>query len=341
MSEFVDIAVIGATGAVGEAIIEQLGEVEFAIGQIFPVASADSKGETTMIAKRPAAITDLADFDFSTVRLALFAVPAEVAAEYVPQAVDAGCLAIDCSSAFRADSSIPLVIAASLQGEEFASLGGQSVIATPGSLAAELALLLKPVNAEVEITNVSVVACMSASNAGKAGVSELATQSAGLLGGKSAEAEVFVQQSAFNLIPEVGAMGDDGYTMIEASTATELQRLLEADALSVDVSCIQVPVFYGNSMSVTIETRYPFSAEELTQIISGIDGVSLFAGAEQSGQPTPVTDLQSSDKTCVGRVRESRARQNALNLWITSDNVRKSAAKNAIAITQLLLESYL
>ena len=341
MPELVDIAVIGATGAVGEAIIEQLGEVEFAIGQIYPVASSASVGETTLIAKRPASIGDLAEFDFSSVRLALFAVPADVSAEYVPQAVDAGCTVIDCSSAFRADSNVPLVVAASLDSEGLANLGGQAIIATPGSLAAELALLLKPVNAEVEITNVSAVACISASHAGKAGVGELASQSAGLLGGKPAEADVFSHQIAFNLIPEVGAMGTDGYTTTEASTASELQRMLEADAMAVDVSCVQVPVFYGNSLSLTIETRYPFGVDELTQILSGIDGVSLFEGIEQKGLPTPVTDLQNSDKTCVGRIRESKARQNALNLWITSDNVRKSAANNAIAITQLLLESYL
>lgn len=341
MSEFVDIAVIGATGAVGEAIIEQLGEVDFAVGKIYPVASSASVGETTLIAKRPASISDLAVFDFSSVRLALFAVPADVAAEYVPQAVDAGCTVIDCSSAFRADSRVPLVVAAGLNSDDLANLGGHSIIATPGSLSAELALLLKPVNAEVEIISVSAVACMSASDAGKAGVGELASQSAGLLGGKPAEATVFAHQTAFNLIPEVGVIEEDGYTATETSTTHELQRLLQADDMAVDVSCIQVPVFYGNSLSVTIETRYPFSVDELTQILSGIDGVSLFDSAEQSGQPTPVTDLQNSNETCVGRIRESRARQNALNLWITSDNVRKSAAKNAIAITQLLLESYL
>ena len=341
MSELIDIAVIGATGAVGEAIVEQLGEAELAIGQIFPVASDSSVGETSMIARRPVGITDIADFDFSSVRLAIFAVPAEVSAQYVPQAVDAGCLAIDCSSAFRGDSSVPLVIAAGLSSDDVAALSGQPIIATPGSLAAELALLLKPVNAEVEITHVSVVACISASDAGKAGVSELASQAAGLLGGKSAEASVFAHQLAFNLIPEVGALDGDGYTSTEASAAIELQRLLEADALTVDVSCIQVPVFYGNSMAVTFETRYPLGVEELRQIFGGIDGVSLFEGAENSGRPTPVTDLQNSDQTCVGRIRESRARQNTLNLWITSDNVRKSAAKNVIAITQLLLESHL
>ncbi|MBL4781871.1 MAG: aspartate-semialdehyde dehydrogenase [Porticoccaceae bacterium] len=341
MPELVDIAVIGATGAVGESIIEQLGDVEFAIGQIYPVASSASVGETVMIARRPANVAELGDFDFSTVRLAIFAVPAEVAAEYVPQAVDLGCTVIDCSSAFRADPNVPLVIAGALNDEAIAGLGGQFILAVPGSLAAELALLLKPVNAEVEITSVSVTACMSASDAGKAGVSELASQSAGLLGGQSAEAEVFAHQSAFNLIPEVGVMGEDGYTVTETNAANELQRLLEASEMAVDVSCIQVPVFYGNSMCVTIETRYPFSAEELTQIFGNIDGVSLFSGAEQRGLPTPVTDLQNSAQTCVGRIRESRAGQNALNLWITSDNVRKSAAKNAIAISQVLLESYL
>lgn len=341
MSELIDIAIIGATGAVGEAIIEQLGEAEFAVGQIFPVASSASVGDTALIANRPVSISDLAEFDFSTVRLALFAVPADVSAEYVPQAVDAGCTVIDCSSAFRSDSSVPLVVAASLNSDDLANLGGQPIIATPGSLSAELGLLLKPVNAEVEIVSVSAVACMSASDAGKAGVAELATQSAGLLGGKPAEAGVFTHQTAFNLIPGVGEMGEDGYTTVESNTASELQRLLQAHDMAVDISCVQVPVFYGNSLSVTIETRYPFGVDELTQILSGNDGVSLFEGAEQSGQPTPVTDLQNPDKTCVGRIRESRARQNALNLWITSDNVRKSAAKNAIAITQLLLESYL
>ena len=341
MSELINIAVIGATGAVGEAIIEQLGEAECAIGQVFPVASSASVGETALIANRPVGISDLSNFDFSAVRLALFAVPADVSAEYVPQAVDAGCTVIDCSSAFRSDSSVPLVLAANFDGDDLANLGGQSIIATPGSLSAELALLLKPVSAEVEIVSISAVACMSASDAGKAGVAELATQSAGLLGGKQVEASVFTHQTAFNLIPEVGVMGEDGYTTIESNTASEVQRLLQANDMSVDISCVQVPVFYGNSLCVTIETRYPFGVDELTQILNCNDAISLFEGPEQSGQPTPVTDLQNPDKTCVGRIRESRARQNALNLWITSDNVRKSAAKNAIAITQLLLESYL
>jgi aspartate-semialdehyde dehydrogenase len=341
MSELIDIAVIGATGAVGEAIIEQLGELECATGQIFPVASSASVGDTALIANRPVGICDLAEFDFSTVRLALFAVPADVSVEHVPRAVDAGCTVIDCSSAFRSDSTVPLVLAAGLQGEDLASLGGHSIIAMPGSLSAELALLLKPVNAEVEITRVSVVACISASNAGKAGVSELASQSAGLLGGKSAQASVFAHQSAFNLIPEVGPVGEDGYTSVEASTASELQRLLEAGGMAVDVSCIQVPVFYGNSMSVSLETRYPLGTDELINVLNGIEGVSLFEGLENSGLPTPVTDLQNFDKTCVGRIRESKAHDNAFNLWITSDNVRKSAAKNVIAVTQLLLESYL
>jgi aspartate-semialdehyde dehydrogenase len=341
MSELIDIAVIGATGAVGEAIVEQFGEVEFAIGKIYPVASSASIGDTALIANRPESISDLAEFDFSTVRLALFAVPADVSAQYVPQAVDAGCTVIDCSSAFRADSNVPLVVAANLSSDELASLGGQPIIATPGSLSAELGLLLKPVNAEVEIVSVSAVAFMSASDAGKSGVAELATQSAGLLGGKPAEASVFAHQTAFNLIPEVGGMGEDGCTTIESNTASELKRLLQANDMAVDISCVQVPVFYGNSLSVTIETRYPFGVDELTQILSNNEGVGLFTGPEQSGQPTPVTDLQNADKTCVGRIRESRARENALNLWITSDNVRKSAAKNAIAITQLLLESYL
>lgn len=239
MSELIDIAVIGATGAVGEAIIEQLGEAEFALGQIYPVASSASIGETVMLAQRPVSIGDLAEFDFSTVRLALFAVPAEVAIEYVPQAVDAGCTVLDCSSAFRDDCNVPLVVSASLDSEGLASLGGQSIISIPGSLAAELALLLKPVNAEVEITSLSVVACLSASDAGKAGVSELAGQAAGLLGGKSAEAEVFSHQTAFNLIPAVGAIVENGDTTTEVSTARELQRLLQMDTLAVDVSCIQ------------------------------------------------------------------------------------------------------
>lgn len=340
MPELINIAIVGATGAVGEAIIEQLAGMELTEGDIYPVASSASVGETVMIARRPVLVRDLAEFDFASVRLALFAVPSAVAAQYVPLAVEAGSVVVDCSSAFRGDDAIPLVIA-SLNSEDLSTVGARNIVACPHSLAAELALILKPLNDEVEVTAVSVTALMSASDAGRAGVKELATQSAGLLGGKSAEAEVFAQQLAFNVLPQIGAIGTDGYTSVEAETAQQLRRLLATDSLGIDVTCVQVPVFYGNSMVVNIATRYPFDVEDLEQILARIDEISLFDGVASEGLPSPVVDLQSFDKTCVGRIRQSHSRQNGLNLWITSDNVRKSAAKNVLAIAELLLKSYL
>ncbi len=341
MSELCNIAIVGATGAVGEAILEQLVGLELPLGEIFPLASASSAGETVMIDKRPAVVGDLAEFDFTTVHLALFAVPSDVSVVHAPRAVESGCRVVDCSSAFRGDSTVPLILVSQdEQGLMDQGIGQHNLIASPGSLAAELGLVLKPVNDEVEITRINVVACMTASDAGKSGIGELATQAAGLLGGKTAEPEVFPHQIAFNVIPQVGDVQDDGLTAVERGTALELKRILGAEAAAIDVSCIQVPIFYGNSMEVLVETRYPLHIEEFEQILRQITGVQLFSGRDKQGLPTPVTDLQNFDKTCVGRVRESRCLENGLNLWITSDNVRKSAAKNAVAIAKLLVESY-
>lgn len=333
----IDIAVVGATGAVGGAILAALADSDLAFGKVHALASAGSVDETALFGNKSLSVQDLADFDFGRVALALFAVPAAVAAEFVPRAVAAGALVVDCSSQFRGDLDKPL-IAAAVNPEDVAAYGATRVVALPGSLALQLARVLKPIHDDVGVRRVQVATYQSASSAGKRGLSELAGQAASLLNGQPVEAALFPRQIAFNLIPQVGALGADGYSDEESGLIADLRRLLLEPELEIDVSCVQVPVFYGSAQAVQVQTQYPLDVEGARALLANTPGLVL--GDSTTPYAVPVGDLDEADQAFVGRLRAGRADTRMLSLWLIADNVRISA-HNAVRVAESLIKAYL
>lgn len=333
----IDIAVVGATGAVGGAILAALADSDLALGKVHALASAGSVDEVALFGNNSLSVQDLAEFDFGRVALALFAVPAAVAAEFAPSAVAAGAVVVDCSGRFRGDLDKPL-IAAAVNPEDVAGYGATRIVALPGSLALQLARVLKPFHDEVGVQRVQVATYQSVSSAGKPGLSELAGQAANLLNGQSVEAERFPRQIAFNLIPQIGALGADGHSDEENTLINELRRLLVEPELDIDITCVQVPVFYGSAQAVQVQTQYPLDAEGARALLANTPG--LVMGDSTSPYAVPVGDLDEAAQVFVGRLRAARADTRVLGLWLVADNIRISA-HNAVRVAESLIRAYL
>ncbi len=331
----IDIAVVGATGAIGGAMLAALAESELTFGRVHALASATAVDEVVLYGHKSLSVQDLAEFDFGRVALALFAVPAVVAAEFVPRAVAAGAMVVDCSGQFRGDPDTPL-IAAAVNPEDLASCATTHIVATPGSLAIQLARVLKPVHEDVGVQRVQVATYQSVSSAGKRGLTELAGQAASLLNGKAVEAELFPRQIAFNLIPQIGGLGADDKSDEEIGLINDMRRLLQEPEMDVDVTCVQVPVFYGSAQAVRVQTQYPLDVEAARALLANTPGLVL--GDSATAYAVPVGDLDSADQVFVGRIRGAGA--HVLNLWLVADNVH-IAARNAVRVAESLIKAYL
>lgn len=333
----IDIAVVGATGAVGGAILAALADSDLALGKVHALASAGSVDEVALFGNKSLSVQDLAEFDFGRVALALFAVPAAVAAEFAPRAVAAGAVVVDSSGRFRGDLDKPL-IAAAVNPDDVAGYGATRIVALPGSLALQLARVLKPIHDEVGVLRVQLATYQSVSSAGKRGLSELAGQAASLLNGQPVEAERFPRQIAFNLIPQVGALGADGHSDEEMGLIADLRRLLQEPELEIDVSCVQVPVFYGSGQAVQVQTQYALSLAEARALLGGTPGLVVADSA--TAYAVPVGDLDEAAQIFVGRLRAARADTRVLGLWLVADNVRITA-DNAVRVAESLIRVYL
>lgn len=336
----INVVVVGATGAVGEALIEALDESEFTSGELYLTASEASIGETRLYKKRPVLVENLADFDFSQVQLAFFAVPEQVSRDYADQAISAGCQVVDFSTCFRDERSVPLVVAgvnAEVLGED-----NYDLVALPNTLAIDLSQVLAPIHGNSEIVRINVATYQSVSSAGKRGVAELARQTSNLLNGLPVEPELFGQQIAFNILPEVGDLEKTGHSRAEVGLVSEMRRIMADDTLAISATCVQVPVFYGACQAVNIETRYPLAVDEVARLLRGIEGLKVSLGNSRRNYPVPVAVVNGRAERCsVGRVRASVGIENGIDLWIVSDSVRKSAVYNAIGVAKLLLKSSL
>ncbi|MGK2915560.1 MAG: aspartate-semialdehyde dehydrogenase [Porticoccaceae bacterium] len=335
----IDIAVVGATGAVGEAILSVLSDRGMPLGKVHALASAASLGETAMYGNRSLPVASLAEFDFSQVAIAVFAVPATVAAEFVPVAVAAGALVVDCSAQFRDDFAIPLVVA-EVNPEDIAAYSPANIVAIPGASATLLATVLKPIYDEVGIRRINVATYQGVSSAGKRGLTELAGQAANLLSGKPVTAAVFPRQIAFNLIPQIGGFMDNQYSSEETALVGEMRRLFADPALEINPTCVQVPVFYGQCQAVHLETQYPLGVDQVRTLLRRSPGVAI---NDRGSAPyaTPVGNIEDDDRLFVGRIRQAIAGENGINLWLLSDNLRKGAALNSIQIAEQLIKFHL
>ena len=334
MSNTVDVAVVGATGVVGETFLELLAEREFPINNLYALASENSVDEVVMFNGKPIKVQDVAEFDFEKVQYAFFSAGEKRSALYAPKAADAGCVVIDNSAQFRYDPEIPLVVP-EVNPSALMNYRARNIIANPNCSTIQLVVALKPIYDAVGITRVNVATYQSVSGAGRNGIEELATQTAQLLNGASVDMKAFPQQIAFNVIPHIDRFEDNGYTREEMKLFWETQKIMGDPSILVNATAVRVPVFYGHSEAVHLETDQPIDLENVLTLLREAPGIHLFEG---DAYPTPVTDAASQDKVFIGRVRLDITHPNGIDLWVVSDNVRKGAALNAVQIAELLLQ---
>jgi len=332
------IAVVGATGAVGETLLTVLTEREFPIAKIYIVGSGDNPDDTAMFAERPVQVEAIADFDFSRCQLVFFCAPAAVAKKYAPIAVKAGCWVIDTSSQFRLDRKVPLVVP-SVNGDVLAELRAPQIIASPAAHVVQAATVLSPLQKKFGLSTVSVATMLAVSALGKRGANELAGQTARLLNAQPVKQQVFPSRIAFNLIPAFDAPHESGYTLEESEAAAEIKKLLKDEQLETGISLVFAPVFYGHSQILQVETkepvtpavaRAPLKAEASIKLARSSDNV--VSAVESSG---------GNDVVHIGRIAQPTGATRRLTLWSVADNMRKGAAVNIVEIAETLLKNHL
>ncbi len=329
------VAILGATGAVGEALVEILEERAFPVSELYLLASERSAGKRIQFRGKHLKVKNVDEFDFSDAEIGLFSAGGSVSEKYAPLAADAGCVVIDNTSKFRYEADIPLIVP-EVNAHCLGDYENRNIIANPNCSTIQMMLALKPIHDAVGIERVNVATYQAVSGAGAGGVRELAAQTANLLNTKPIESNVMPVQIAFNAIPHINTFEDNGYTLEEMKMVWETKKILESDAIQVNPTCVRIPVFYGHSEAVNIETKEPISKTKAEELLDAAPGVELF---RDNGYPTAVTDGAGQDAVYVGRVREDISCENGLNMWVVSDNVRKGAALNSIQIAELLKDS--
>ncbi|HJN51288.1 MAG: aspartate-semialdehyde dehydrogenase [Pseudomonadales bacterium] len=333
-----NVAVVGATGAVGEAMLEILEQRDFPVEELYPLASSRSEGKSIQFKGRTLKVGDLAKFDFSQTQIGLFSAGGSVSAEYAPKAAEAGCVVIDNTSHFRRDPAIPLVIP-EVNGHRVLDYKNRNIIANPNCSTIQMLVALKPINDAVGIERINVSSYQAVSGTGKKAIEELAGQTARLLNANPIEIEVYPKQIAFNALPHIGDFQDNGYTLEEMKMVWETNKIFEDEEILVNPTCVRIPVFYGHSEAVHIETKEQISADQARELLSAAEGVTLLDSREDGGYPTPVEDAAGEDAVFVGRIRADISHPRGLDLWVVSDNVRKGAALNSIQIAEILIKN--
>jgi aspartate-semialdehyde dehydrogenase len=337
MTRKVNVAVVGATGAVGEAMIEILAERKFPVGQLKVLASARSEGKVVRFSGKSIRVERLDTFDFSGTEIGLFSAGGAVSAEHAPRAAAAGCTVIDNTSHFRYDDDIPLLVPEVNSGA-LAGYRKRGIIANPNCSTIQMVVALKPIHDAVGIERINVATYQSVSGAGSKGVRELASQTADLLNARPIEPRAFTRQIAFNVIPHIDVFMDNGYTKEEMKMVWETRKILGDPDIQVNPTCVRVPVFYGHSEAVHIETKRKLTAQDARELLRSAPGVEVVDDRKNGGYPTAVKEAAGRDPVYVGRIREDISHPRGLDLWIVSDNVRKGAALNSVQIAELLLK---
>jgi aspartate-semialdehyde dehydrogenase len=328
------VAVVGATGAVGEVMLSVLAERKFPVGEVVALASERSAGGEVAFGNDELVVRDLAGFDPAGVDIALFSAGGDVSRAYAPKFAAAGAVVIDNSSAFRQDDDVPLVVAE--VNPEAMRHRPRGIIANPNCSTMQMLVALAPLHRAAGIERINVATYQSVSGTGRRALEELGKQTAGLLNFHGVEPEVYPVQIAFNVIPHGGDFLDNGYTTEEMKLVWETRKILGDPRIGVNATVVRVPVFYGHSEAVAIETRDKLSAGRARELLRQAPGVEVVDEPVPGGYPTPVTHASGRDPVFVGRIREDLSHPRGLNLWIVADNIRKGAALNAVQIAELL-----
>lgn len=339
MSKLYDVAVVGATGAVGETMMRVLEELNFPVGKLYPLASSRSAGKKVTFRGQEVTVEDLDTFDFSKTQIGLFSPGASISAIYAPKAAAAGCVVIDNTSQFRYDDDIPLVVP-EVNPKAIAQYKNRGIIANPNCSTIQMLVALKPIYDAVGIRRINVATYQAVSGAGKEAIEELSVQTANLLNFKPTSNDVFAKRIAFNVIPQIDVFMENGYTKEEMKMVWETQKIMGDASILVNPTAVRVPVFFGHSEAVHIETRDKITAKQARELLSKAEGIVVLDEREPGGYPTPA-DVADTNPVYVGRIREDISCEKGLNLWVVADNVRKGAATNAVQIAQVLIRDYL
>ena len=340
MSRLFDVAVVGATGAVGETMLSILAERKFPVGKVYALASERSVGKRVPFGDKLLVVEDLATFDFSKVQVGLFSPGASISAIYAPKAAAAGCVVIDNTSQFRYDEDIPLVVP-EVNPQAIAQYKNRGIIANPNCSTIQMLVALKPIYDAVGITRINVATYQAVSGTGKEAIEELAGQTAALLSGDRKEPAVYPKTIAFNVLPQIDVFMDNGYTKEEMKMVWETRKIMGDESIQVNPTAVRVPVFFGHSEAVHIETRDKITAEAARKLLAKAPGIKVVDERKDGGWPTAQSDAAGTDPVFVGRIREDISTERGLNLWVVSDNVRKGAALNSVQIAEVLVRDYL
>ncbi|MGE8497446.1 MAG: aspartate-semialdehyde dehydrogenase [Pseudomonas sp.] len=337
MTRTFDIAVIGATGSVGEALVQVLEEREFPVANLYLLASGESAGHSQPFKGKNVRVKALESFDFASVRLVFLAAGEATTRACIDQAKRAGCAVIDLAAALPVGDAPRVVPDVNPGAVE--KLTAPYQVTSPAAVSVAVATVLAALPESIRLKRVAITACLAVSSRGREGVVELARQTAELLNGRALEPRLFDdRQMAFNVLAQTNAVDEQGHAGIERRVADELKSLLAAPQLAVSVTCAQVPVFFGDSISVSIQAEAPVDVQAVRAALDEKAGIEY---VENDDYPTAVGDALGQDEVYVGRVRGGLDDPAELNLWIASDNVRKGAALNAVQLAELLIKHYL
>ena len=340
MSDSFDIAVVGATGVVGEALLEILSARNFPTGKVYALASERSVGKTLKFGNRLLDVGDVAEFDFSRVQIGLFSAGASVSAEFAPKAASAGCVVIDNTSRFRYDDDIPLVVP-EVNAEAIAGYKKRGIIANPNCSTIQMVVALKPIYDAVGIERINVCTYQAVSGAGRSAVNELVRQTTALLNGRPLDIDGAAKQIAFNAVPHIDVFEDNRYTKEEMKIVWETRKILGDEKILVNPTAVRIAAFFGHSEAIHIETRDKITAAAASELLAKAPGIEVIDGVEMGQYPTAVTDSSGADPVFVGRIREDISHPTGINLWVVADNIRKGAALNSVQIAEILAKNYL
>lgn len=335
------VAVLGATGLVGETMIKVLEERKFPVSEFYPLASNRSLGKDVSFNDKRHPVIDVEAFDFSQADIGLFSAGGDVSRIYAPKAAAAGCVVIDNTSEFRYEDDIPLVVP-EVNPEAIAHYKKRGIIANPNCSTIQMLVALKPLHDAAHIERINVATYQSVSGAGKEAVDELAEQSVALMSGKSLpKPKVIPAQIAFNVVPQIDVFLDNGYTKEEMKMFWETQKIFGDKSIRVNATAVRVPVFFGHSEVVSIETRRKLTAAGARKLLQAAPGVEVIDTRKPGGYPTAAVQAANHDTVYVGRIREDMSHDRGLTMWIVSDNVRKGAATNSVQIAEILVRDHL
>jgi len=335
----VSVAIAGATGAVGNQMISCLEERDFPIGSIKLLASHRSVGRKLRFRGDDISVEELKDDSFKGVDIALFSAGGGTSQRFAPVAADSGCIVVDNSSAWRMHPDIPLIVP-EVNPHAITGYKNKGIIANPNCSTIQMVVALNPIHKKFGIKRIVVSTYQAVSGTGKKAIDELFDQTRALINFIGWENRVYPHRIAFNCLPHIDVFQDNGYTKEEMKMVNETRKIFEDNTIGVTATTVRIPVFFGHSESINVETRSSFSVEEVTALLEDAPGVKVIDDPKNNLYPLAI-DAAGKDETLVGRIRRDESIENGINMWVVADNIRKGAATNAVQIAELLVEKYL